>query len=125
MSSTVVHLGTTDEITTCDCCGKANLKMTVALSFGIDGDVRHYGTSCAARAASMQVKDIKAGARAADLAQESAARKIAQEKHTAEMAAWSAWLAANAPSGHDIFTRIHALGGMAAARALRASQAAA
>lgn len=42
-------LGTTDEITTCDCCGKANLKLTVALESDATGII-HYGRDCAARA---------------------------------------------------------------------------
>ena len=41
-------LGTTDENTTCDKCGKTNLKGTVALETG-EGIV-HYGTTCAAKA---------------------------------------------------------------------------
>lgn len=40
-------LGITDEVTVCGCCGKSNLKKTVALDF--DGDVRYYGTDCAAK----------------------------------------------------------------------------
>ena len=45
--------GTTDDITTCDCCGRTSLKQTVALEVteGHDaGDVRFFGTHCAARA---------------------------------------------------------------------------
>lgn len=41
-------LGITDENTTCDCCGKSNLKCTVALDH--DGDVVFYGRDCAGRA---------------------------------------------------------------------------
>ena len=41
-------LGIVDDVTTCDCCGKKNLKRTVALDK--DGDVFHYGTTCAAHA---------------------------------------------------------------------------
>ena len=48
-------LGATDERTTCDCCGKTNLKMTVALErLDADkngtGDVVHFGRDCASRA---------------------------------------------------------------------------
>ena len=42
-------IGTTDDTTTCDCCGKANLKKTVVLKNG-EGDVVFYGVNCAARA---------------------------------------------------------------------------
>ena len=41
-------LGTTDAVTTCDCCGKSNLKMTVAMRLD-DGEIVHYGRVCAAR----------------------------------------------------------------------------
>ena len=40
-------MGTTDEITTCDCCGKSGLKLTVAID--IDGVIVHYGRDCAAK----------------------------------------------------------------------------
>jgi hypothetical protein len=41
-------LGISDDVTVCGCCGKSNLKKTVALDH--DGAVVHYGTDCAARA---------------------------------------------------------------------------
>jgi hypothetical protein len=41
-------LGISDEVLTCGCCGKSNLKRTVALD--IDGDVAYYGTDCAGMA---------------------------------------------------------------------------
>lgn len=42
-------LGTSDDVTTCDRCGKCNLKRTVALESDATGIVR-YGVDCAARA---------------------------------------------------------------------------
>jgi hypothetical protein len=42
-------LGITDEVTACDCCGKPNLARTVAMEKE-DGEIVHYGTTCAARA---------------------------------------------------------------------------
>ena len=41
-------LGTDDSINTCDCCGKTNLKFTVAIELD-DGDIVHYGQICARR----------------------------------------------------------------------------
>ena len=38
----------TDEVTTCDCCGKYNLKATV-LMLSDDGGLFHYGRTCASR----------------------------------------------------------------------------
>jgi hypothetical protein len=42
-------LGITDEVNTCDCCGRTNLKKTVAMEFDAGGMV-HYGADCAANA---------------------------------------------------------------------------
>ncbi len=42
-------VGHTDEITVCDCCGKKNLKSTVALERA-DGDIVFYGSDCAGAA---------------------------------------------------------------------------
>lgn len=41
-------LGINDDVTTCECCGRSNLKATVVLETE-HGDVRHYGRDCAAR----------------------------------------------------------------------------
>ena len=42
-------LGISDEVTTCDCCGKTGLKRTVAMTD--DGDnVHFFGCTCAANA---------------------------------------------------------------------------
>lgn len=46
--ATVKMMGISDEITTCQCCGRKNLKRTAVLDF--DGDQRYYGSDCAARA---------------------------------------------------------------------------
>lgn len=42
-------LGINDEVTTCECCGRTNLKRTVILESETIGIVR-YGTDCAAAA---------------------------------------------------------------------------
>ena len=39
-------LGLTDERTTCDCCGKTGLKVTVALEID-GGETLYYGRDCA------------------------------------------------------------------------------
>jgi len=46
--STVTYLGVEDSVNACDCCGKADLKKTVALDF--DGEKKNYGVVCAGRA---------------------------------------------------------------------------
>jgi hypothetical protein len=62
---TVVFLGTTDDVTTCDCCGKKNLKGTVALSIN-DGDAVFFGCTCAARTLGRSTKEVRVAARTAD-----------------------------------------------------------
>lgn len=43
----IKYLGVSDEVTTCQRCGKPNLKKTVVLD--IDGSVEHIGSDCASR----------------------------------------------------------------------------
>ena len=50
-------LGTDDSITTCDCCGKSNLKLTVIIELDC-GQIVHYGTTCAARNTGKSSKQI-------------------------------------------------------------------
>ena len=46
---TVKILGINDDVTTCECCGRAGLKKTVVLELGDCGSQVHYGTQCAAK----------------------------------------------------------------------------
>jgi hypothetical protein len=48
----------TDEIDTCDCCGRTDLKATVAMQLS-DGGILHYGRTCAARNSGKTAKQIK------------------------------------------------------------------
>ena len=48
----------TDEIDTCDCCGRTDLKATVAMRLS-DGGILHYGRTCAARNSGKTAKQIK------------------------------------------------------------------
>lgn len=115
VASEVRYLGTTDDVTTCECCGRANLKATVALS--VDGaDPVYFGSDCAARAIGRSVAEVKRGTKKADDDRAAAERARRDAEHAAFMARWSAFLVATAPSGHDVFTRIAALGGMKRAR---------
>lgn len=58
-------LGINDDVTTCECCGRAGLKKTVVLD--MNGSQVHYGMQCAA-------KSLRFGAGAA-----LTSAKIAQE----------------------------------------------
>jgi hypothetical protein len=72
-------LGTSDEVNSCDCCGKQNLKSTVALD--VDGEVLYYGVTCAARALTahgmeMDSAKVKAAAKKAQAEQVECARRF-------------------------------------------------
>lgn len=47
MNNAATILGISEEVTTCECCGRSNLKRTVALK--IDDAVVYYGCDCAAK----------------------------------------------------------------------------
>ncbi len=49
----------TDEIDTCDCCGRTDLKATVAMQLSDGGGILHYGRTCAARNSGKTSKQIK------------------------------------------------------------------
>jgi hypothetical protein len=76
-------VGTTDENTTCDCCGKPNLKMTVVLRDD-EGDFHYFGRTCAARATGWKAAYLDRQIIAADNKRNTAARTLAT---------WTAYLA--------------------------------
>lgn len=61
-------LGVSDEVTTCECCGKKNLKRTVAISFD-GGSPVYYGTDCAARTLGRKASVVKDQMKALSYAQ--------------------------------------------------------
>lgn len=42
-------MGISDEVLTCECCGRTDLKRTIMISLDGDADPVHYGSECAAR----------------------------------------------------------------------------
>lgn len=116
-------LGTTDEHTTCDCCGKKDLKSTVAIRNLETGEDLFFGVTCAARALKLQVAEVRQGAATADRAE--AARKEAARRAEveAESARWNAFLIHATGGIRDwsgqfcTFLMIQSLGGFTAARA--------
>lgn len=73
-------LGTTDDVTTCELCGRVELKSTVALQpldpdGGADGEPVYFGSDCAARAAGWTQKEVRKAAGAADRARVEAERQ--------------------------------------------------
>lgn len=117
-------LGTTDDVTTCDCCGRKGLKSTVALELAEATDPVYYGVTCAAKALRMPAREVKASASHADRERAEQERRARNAAADAAAAPWFAFLAAEG-KGDDTFRRIESLGGYAAARALFASRVAA
>ncbi len=70
--------GITDDVTTCECCGRAGLKRTVRLveldADGNDMDAVHYGTDCAARATRTTSTRIRNAAAAGNSLADTAAK---------------------------------------------------
>ena len=59
------NLGITDEVTDCSCCGKQNLKCTVAFEIEETGEIVYYGRTCASRNTGRPSKVINTEARSA------------------------------------------------------------
>lgn len=100
-------LGTTDEVTRCDYCGRTELKGTVELELldedgGSEGTV-FYGSGCAATAGKRTVKDIRDEAKAADEATRERRRAEKDARSGVFTAARDAWIAENVgPDAMDL-----------------------
>lgn len=110
----VVH-GTSDEILTCEHCGRTNLKKTVAIS--VDGGVVvYYGTTCAAAAVNVGKAAIAKAIKAVEVATATAATAAKAKAAAASTAEFHAFLSVAAPTA-SVSDSILALGGFAAAKA--------
>lgn len=93
-------LGTTDDVTACEHCGRVDLKGTIILGeLDEDGNVdgiTYFGAVCGARAAGWTTKDIRKAAKRADDEKRDAERQAirdAAEKREAEfMAEFIPWV---------------------------------
>lgn len=89
MSTNYKLLGINDDVTTCECCGKSDLKCTVVMTNG-EGEV-HYGRQCAARALRpmfpLSVAKIERAARQASYDAEVAARRATARPLAARLTA--------------------------------------
>ncbi|MEU1254842.1 hypothetical protein ABZ445_16340 [Streptomyces chartreusis] len=88
-------LGTTDDVTTCELCGKPELKGTVVLApldedGNPDGEC-YFGVSCAAKAAGWTQREVRAGIKTAkdeERARQQAERDAAWAAEREFLAAW-------------------------------------
>lgn len=113
--SRATFLGTSDDVTSCDCCGRTGLKSTVALLLGDAADPVYYGVTCAARALKSTAKEVRKGTRAADDAIAAARLEAQLAESRAHDALWQAYLDAAAGPG-ERFHQIERLGGFGPAR---------
>jgi hypothetical protein len=115
-------LGTDDSVNVCDCCGRKDLKATVAFELE-DGEVTHFGVVCAARAMGRDAKSIRVEIRNVDRAREEEQARAARAIQDAKTARWIAHLVRMTGGIYDwdgkpnVARMIATLGGMVAARA--------
>ena len=100
---------------TCECCGREELKRTVKM---VSGDtVMWVGVGCAAKGTSVSVREINATERTAQGEADAARTIIVAAEHAAHMVRWHAHLDARCPEHRGaILLQTRALGGHAAAR---------
>lgn len=67
-------LGTDDSVTTCDCCGRSNLKFTVIIELD-SGEIAHYGQFCAGRNTGKNSRTLTSEIKAHQLARRVAAQQ--------------------------------------------------
>lgn len=85
--------GITDEVGTCDCCGRNDLKRAVALE-DEGGEVVYYGTTCAALAMNRSTADVRKESRKAQQAKDDEAMAELRRRRDAEFADWQSFLQA-------------------------------
>lgn len=112
--------GANDEVTTCQCCGRQNLKETVILE-ALDpegtgtGAVVRFGTSCAARALTWTQKAVKQEVKRVKDAEAAALAAEQQRQFQADYEAYGEFLFKS--TGKTIrIEAVEALGGLMAAR---------
>lgn len=115
-------IGTTDERSDCECCGRSDLRTVVVLR-DAEGALYFYGTTCAARAHGWEPGDVAKAARRADRAALAARIAAYHRKVNAESAKvdrFHAWV--EAETGMDALDGIwDVLGGLTEAQAAYAA----
>ncbi|MFB7899967.1 hypothetical protein ACFC1B_26990 [Streptomyces xiamenensis] len=86
----------TDQITTCELCGRDELRGTVQmLELDADGNAvedHYYGTGCAAKAAGWTQREVKLRVRAADTARRDAEQAARDAERREKGRRFDAWL---------------------------------
>lgn len=119
-SKIVKTLGTDDSVNVCDCCGKNNLKETIAFETEC-GEVVHYGVVCASRAIGKPAKVVRAEVKSADNAKFEAELEAKRAAANDRFAKWVLHLVSitggikDFAGSWDVFKMIQAAGGYAKA----------
>lgn len=101
MQATADYLvkGSTGDITTCDHCGRTNLRKTVILATldadGAEEDIVHFGVDCAARASGRTQTAIRNAAAAVDTTREQARQWAARTLPAMQRLSVADYIAAN------------------------------
>jgi hypothetical protein len=113
-------LGTTDEHTSCDCCGRSDLKSTVAMRDNeTDKDV-FFGVVCAAHMRGVTSKEIKSKAQAADRERARVEHNARRDAFNREYAAFQSFLDSVVPSHTgNRHKQLETLGGYGTAKAMQ------
>jgi hypothetical protein len=114
-------LGTSDDYTECQLCGRSDLKSTIALApldadGNVCGETVYYGSDCGARAAGWTESTITRAARVADEATAVEAARVRRLAADEADRALDAWLVAQTGQT-DRLAQLKALGGFSAAMA--------
>lgn len=114
--------GSNDEVTTCECCGRENLKKTVMLEvLDADGNgtgqIERYGVDCAARAAGWTQGEVRKAVRRADAAATAERYREAARRSAERFAPFEKWVIETAGGDKSYTDSLWALGGFGPARA--------
>jgi hypothetical protein len=85
------NLGFTEEVTSCDCCGKIDLKGTYAIENMETGDIMYFGCVCAANKMNWSKKEYVTKYKAEEKQHNDAAQ--AEYRRSDEMTAYNKWVA--------------------------------
>lgn len=84
------NLGFTDEVTSCDCCGKTDLKGTYCIENLQTGDIMYFGCVCAAKRMQWSKKEFTTRYKADVKEQTSAAQQ--EYRRSEEMSNYNNWV---------------------------------
>jgi hypothetical protein len=84
------NLGFTDEVTSCDCCGKTDLKGTYVIENLQTGDIMYFGCVCAAKRMQWSKKEFTTRYKTEEKEQNDAARK--EYRESLEMQNYNNWV---------------------------------